>query len=257
MRNIFIFLLTLTTITSAQVMSFIKPATGINPKTGLVAFWKFEETATPYSEYTGAYALTASSTPGTATGKIGKAVDLEWSTEWQYLFRSGVSDLTFNNVTFTLSCWVKFESIESTYFVGLMTRYDTGGGKREYGLFCDNTWKCLDFRVSPDGVNSVAARTPNESVTTGVWYNVVGWYNATTDSAYIAINDGTIYRTYGATGAKPAANDFCIGMNVTSTNNRLDGLIDCAGVWNTCPQASDGYAMLTSLYNGGNGWEPN
>lgn len=258
MRNLLLILILFTTALSAQVMSFVKPSTVLDNTNGLLAFWKFEESASPYSDYTGTYALSKfwAASPASVDGIIGKAVDFEWDTRDNSLFSSVAGALAFDNVTFTLSCWVKFESIESTYFVGLMSRYNISGGKREYGIFCNNSLKCFDFRISSDGLVTASAKTPDASVTTGVWYNVVGWYNAVTDSAYIAINDGTIYRTYWATGSKPASNDFFLGTNHSLETAHMDGIIDCAGVWSVCPQASNGYAMLTSLYNSGAGWEP-
>lgn len=176
-----------------------------------------------------------------------RSIDLEKSSS-QYLSITDANQtgLDLSTTPFTLSAWIKLESLGS--FQGIISKRQTIGTGGGYTLFVNSSNK-LALEIGNGGGADVVIS--NTTLTTGVWYfvtalrdgtNMEVWINGVDDSASVV-----------ADGAEDVNNseDFAIGAYRTTTpDNFFDGLIDQANVFNDARSSAE----LLAEYNSGNGF---
>ena len=157
---------------------------------GLQFCFRMNETSGNRVDSVGGLQLSPTGTIGSAAGKFGNAVDIAnasrlVATVYNAVYRGAGS--------FTVACWFNPDTINlgSAYPV---IRWNGGGTARDYSLAV-STAGTARFEVTTT-TGSVIANTPAGTITTGQWYLLVGWYDATVGTngtAYIQVNGGDIY----------------------------------------------------------------
>ena len=218
----------------------------------LIAYYKLDETSGNATDSTAnAYTLTDRNTVGTGTGKINSGrVFVRASSE--ALSRSDNANLSAGNVDFAIQAWVKLTSkAGNMLFVG---KWNYVGSSREYDLGYDSAADRFIFKISIDGASggSVITATANAfgAPSTGVYYHLMAWHDATANTLNIVVNNGTVNSTSHSTGVFDGSSDFTIGGMYQSADDYADAAIDEVGFWRgRFPTSTE----RTSLYNGGSG----
>lgn len=212
----------------------------------IVSYWKMDEASGNRADSAGSNTLTANGTGGVgaATGKINDAADFE-SGDSDYLSITDAAQTGLDILgNFTLSLWIKPESLSGSASPGLITKLTAGTG---YAFVLDwsstpawkPTWVRQDSSTTLQGTSSPSV---------GNWTFYVITYDGTNMRLYI---DGTLdagptaYTIHANSGA-----DFNIARSVLYTTRLYDGLVDEVGVWSRALTAGE----VTSLYNGGAGF---
>lgn len=211
--------------------------------TGLVASWKLDNT----SDSAGSNTLTNNNSVTFTAGKIGNAATLVAASS-QYLSLATNASVEGGDVDYTIGFWMKTNST-ATGYVPLGKDTDTG---REYYFFKPDS--SFDFQFSVfRSTTAVTALLDIGSYSSGVWYCVIGWHDATANTVNISVNDITPASTAtgGALDAVTSA-QFRIGARqYPSFESYLDGQIDNVNIWRRVLTAGE----RTAFYNAGAGIE--
>jgi hypothetical protein len=236
--------------------------TGASLATSLISYWPMNETSTvvgtqvtrsdTYSTNHLTDNRTATSYILSGTGILGNAADLEFS-NGNFFEKTDNAALSTGDIDFTIATWVKLESetAGSTWEI-IMSKNDSST-VREYQLYyTGQTSDRIAFRLfDNDGTPGTAVCDVNANnfgaVTTGVWYHVVAWHDATANTCNIEINNGTANSSAESGVPGDTAANFRIGAMTTVEENFFDGLIDEVGFWKKVLSAQE----ITDLYNSG------
>jgi hypothetical protein len=212
--------------------------------TGLIGYWKLDEASGTRNDAHGSNHLTDNGSVGSNTGKLGNAADLDGVND--SLILGDNADLSTGDIDFTWTCWMYLDTkptgnnayaIHKQDEYGLLYR-DYGGHDR------------LAFLVN-DGAVIVNASTLG-SPSTGTWYFIVCWHDATANTINIQVNDGTVDSAATAgTAPSDTANEFQLGRYTAGTPLRWDGRLDGVGFWKRVLTATE----RSNLYNSGSGLE--
>jgi hypothetical protein len=225
----------------------VLPALSTEPLAdGLLSYWPLDEASATSNaiDRHGANDLTQVLGPYVATGKISGGRDFE-STVAQHF--NGGNILSLGDTDFTFQAWVKFESL--TGYPAIISRWDYAGSKREYTL--EATVATNQFQWYVFGTSAVSLYASNfGTITTGVWYLVHCWHDATNNQIGISVNAGTPNTLSHSAGVAQYTTDFMLGRLTTNdSSSLLDGVLDEVAVWNRVLTSAE----RTQLYNGGNG----
>lgn len=188
--------------------------------------------------------LPAAWLPSTETYAKSKiAVDLDGTADYLNVTHA---DYNFGDVDFTISAWVNHDVGGAVQVIAGKWKESTN--ERCYQLII-NASNQLEFQVSNDGTAEVLSTTTS-TLSTGTWYYVEGYHDATND-----IIGTKIYNTSGSlvdsdttahtTGINQAsANNFYTGKN--DDGNFLNGKLDNVVVFNST-------ITTTDLINSGDG----
>jgi len=214
---------------------------------GPVGHWKFDEgvgsTAYDISGKGNSGVLgTGNSAPTWATGKYGKGLKFDGSNDYVSM---GNQSYLKPSTPFTISSWVKLDSLPSQPRAGIITSTGIGGNESYSG-----------FSLGVDSTGTITTQTGNDAgfcasdyrktftttttVTTNQWYYTTVVFNSATDHQ-IYIN-GTLQPTTNSGAATTlvysSANDFRLGYfpkpntGCNLPNGYLDGVIDQVLVYN-------------------------
>ena len=197
----------------------------------LRAFWKLADTS---DSGPNGFTLTNNNTVTFVAGKIGDAARFAAASS-QYLSRADHASLSFGNVDFSISVWVKLASTG-------ITRPIVNKASAEWRLGITSANKII-FQFPGGG-----ALTHSLALSASTWYHVVAWYDAAADLMWIAINDGTPESASDSVGPVDSTNDLRVGRLGTAY---WDGDLDALGIWGRVLTAGE----RTQLYNSGNGLE--
>lgn len=226
--------------------------TGDTLLNGLCAYWKLDESSGDRAETIHAIANLSpqyvTSPPGSATAKQNDGVDLENTTDTQYLDASSTAAdaLAVGDFDFTWAGWVKFES-----FIGndrILSMWETDASSHTFQLFRASADGKLKWQVTgPSGDGNATADNLGVA-STGTWYFIEVWHDASSNEVGIRINNGTADTTSTTYGAKTTVDTFYFGA-YNSGGAGIDGIADEWGYWKR---------LLTStergdLYNSGAG----
>lgn len=221
---------------------------------GLISFWKMDEESGTRYDCVDTNHFVEYRTVGFDTGMDGNAAKFEGNSSQELWYGTLVMPNTYysnihfygEGVGFLLSLWYK----------------DTGT-YRYYLVNRGQSQVCFRIFVSPTvdiwsaSINQDKYMYPDYSRATD-FTHVAVWYNPDVDSAYTAIN-GVIAAVVYSTRTWANYNyDWVLGAQAPYPNGGyyFTGLIDDVGLWGRWPVYQDGWAMLDSLYNNGNGWRP-
>ncbi len=233
------------------VATFIRGPLGPAPSsllTDLVAYWQLDEASGNRSDsHSNAITLGDTNTVSSTTGIISAlAADFENGNN-EYLDAADSATLSLGSDTsFTLSAWVKLESVVGSTRAVIGKRNGTLAEDTEL-LVGATTSETILFRVGND--TTYVELTDTNVMATGTWYFVVCWHDGPNDTVNIQFNNGTVTSTAWTGGTFDGSGNFQIGTIAASTTADWDGLIEGVGYWKRVLTADE----RTELYNAGAG----
>lgn len=159
--------------------------------------------------------------------------------------------LSMPSTSFTLACWVYFDSVAASQCMigklsagpnlGYMLNIESNAGPLQFQFFLSTTGSNLNRRFATTLGTPVA----------GAWYFVVAWLDIVAQTMNIQVNNGTVDSTASFTGTCiDDPNPFRLGANdFGGAQGFMGGRLDSVGVWKQALSASD----RAALYKGGVG----
>src|SRR3990167_3553209 len=212
-------------------------------KDNLTAYWKLEEASGSRADSFGANTLTDNNTVTQAVGKIGNAAQFTAANS-ENLSITDNTALSTGDISFSFATWVYLDSENADRPIV----YKGGAGfSYEYALKYQNSSDRFFLQVSDGSANEALVTANNFGVvTTGTWYWIFCYHNATTNEVGISVNNGIADTASYSLGLTDTAETFFLGRLGTAY---MDGRIDDFAFWKRIPSASE----LTQIYNSGNG----
>lgn len=237
-----------------NILGYGDPGGGGNSlAVGLVAYWKFDESAgTSAADATGrgnTLTLAGTPVPTWVAGLIDNAIDFTGGSITEVAARANPSgqDLDFAGTSFNIACWFKINTfVAGRQFIGR----DTGGaGGRQFAIQLAGT-NTLNMRCF-DGTNQVAV--VNLTYTNGAWQFVEVGVDLTVGAfgqMFASVNGGARSTNNLTAAIGAVTTDFRIGRSGAAGS--IDSNMDATGKWNR-PLTE---AEVAFLYNGGAGRYP-
>lgn len=212
-----------------------------------VAHWTLDESSGTRADSVGSNDLADYNTVGVGTGKFGNAADFEASNS-EYLYVTDNSDVSVGNTDWMFRAWVQLESIPSFPIIA-SKGWPTPSADAEFALFY-RTSGGDGFELAVNiGTDSATAIKVSMTASTGTWYLIHAWHDATNDILGISVNAGTPTTTSYTAGVNDGTSNFVLGASPAQTLY-WDGLIDDAVILK-------GYILdateRTADYNSGTG----
>ncbi len=225
--------------------------TDIPNDANLAAYWKLDEASGTRLDTLngcggGGCDLTDNDTVGSTTGKVGNSATFNGSTE--FLSHANNATLVTGNIDFTVAGWVYLNSKASyqTFF----SKWSTDAlADQEFSVDYDNTSDRIRFCVRAGVTATCEAADVLGSPSTGAWYFVVAWHDASGDTLNIQVNNGTVDSQSYSGGANSTTTEFRIGARAGFSPFYLNGRIDEVGLWKRVLESD----FRTCLYNDGAG----
>ena len=214
----------------------------------MVSFWSLENTS--WTDDFGANTLTGVASPTAVAGKVGNCVSLDDSSG-QYLTVANNSGLQAGGHNFSFSLWINLTSFSSIYVFSKLG----GFGDFEFDVqmaFIGSHIYLFEVATLGNSFASGVTAQGGTTISTGVWYHLVGTFDNSTGAAILYVNgssDGT--GTNGSMTFTAGVGPVNIGnKNNSGAGNGIVGLIDQVGYWiGRVLSPSD----VSALYNGGSG----
>lgn len=226
--------------------SSVQAAAGNGLLTGLISYWKLDETSGNRADSHGSNTLAPINAPGYEAGKIGNSAAFVRASS-QGLQIASNSALQTGDIDFSVAAWVKLASKTATNNY-IAVKGNNNATAWEYALRYSTATDRFQFAIG-NGAAAIVAADALGAPSTGTWYYIAAWHDATANKIYIQVNDGTINN---AADAAITANTepFTIGAAGTPSKfSTFDGAIDEVAFWKRTLSADD----RTALYNGGAG----
>ncbi len=203
-----------------------------------VGLWKFDNNA---DDGKGDNDLTEVGSPSydSSNKKEGThCIDLEESSVQYCTIADGDLDTGFpgksgtSEQSFSMCCWVKAESISSSYRGGLVDKFDYAGSRMSYSLHIRTDGK-PELYLGYNGGASVSSITFYTAISTGKWYHIAAVYDASDNSMKLRVWDddaGALLddNKEGTAGGdmSPDSTPLEIGRYNIDNFSTFDGLID-------------------------------
>lgn len=184
-------------------------------QTGIVSYWKLDETSGTRADSIGANSLTDNNTVLSGTGKVSNAADFEASNS-EYLSAADSSDWDFGLDGYSVSKWIYFESVGSPRIWSIGG--DWASGK---GITLGYSGGTLSFYNNGNaGTSDLFTWTP----TSGVWYHL----SFVRDGANINFKVNSAQHTSSANtdNIDGGTGGMTLGVWSGTLNNYFDGLMD-------------------------------
>lgn len=200
----------------------------------LVAYWSLDEASGDALDAHGSNDLTDNNTVGAATGLVSGARDFERDNSESFSI-SDNADLSFGDEDFEFAGWIYIESFASFHM--LWTK-----GIPEYSIYIHGGEQKLHWDVQ-----SLVEVIHPTVLSTGAWYFVTTFHDATSNLLGITINGGAATTVSYSSGGVDGSGTFELGGR--SGNQFFDGLMDEVGCWRRLLTSDE----RTELYNSGDG----
>jgi hypothetical protein len=235
-RRIFIALL---------LFAIAKPASA-DLLTDLVAAWKLDEASGNAIDIHDDNDLADTNTVTAGTGLVyATARDFEFD-DTEHFTLADNTDLSTGDIAFSIAIWFKPESVAG--FPGLLNKYATSAGQREYTVYINAGDTEVKFQYSSDGTAESIVSTDSAAITAGNWYLVIIDHDPTGNETGIQLNNGTRKTASYSAGIFDGTSPFEIGTLQTGSFP-FDGLIGPVYFWKRALTTDE----RTALYNGGAG----
>lgn len=213
----------------------------------IVAGWSFDSSLTAAD--IGSQTLTNNNGVTSTTGKFSNAASFA-SASSQNLSIASNSTVQTGDTTYMLRGWVKLSSKSSRMV--LIGKDKQTSGDREYTLWYSASLDRFRWSVfSATDAETIVTADNFGSPSTGVWYLIHCWYDATANQSGIAVNAGTEnVDTIGPLQAAGAANLRLGARDYSGFEDYYDGLLDDVLLMKTTYLDA---TERTADYNGGTG----
>lgn len=219
-------------------------ATGLF-KTGIVAYWKMDDAATPAIDSLGLINMKSGGSPNyLQTGKINKSIEFDSTGDILGYDNSSKIASWSSTQDGSINLWV-YPTTTTGYDV--IFDSDTGAGNSHVACFQSDGSSIINCRwqVAGGGNNDIVTSTGALPLNT--WSMITTMRNNSGGSIYLYVN-GVLNSSSAASATAMSWNNFTIGSDHRN-NDDFVGRIDEFGVWNRSLSPSE----ITSLYNGGSG----
>jgi len=234
---------------SAPKSTSFSPDAGSNLSTDLISYWKLDEASGTRLDSYSNNDLTDNATVTQNPGRAGIGYAGQFTAaNSEYLSITDNAELSVGNIDFTLAFWVYVDSLGANRTIA--SKFADTTPTREWRLRYNNGDAAFEFQVV-DSSGGVASVETTESISTGTWYFIVCWHDASADTINIQLNNGTVHSASHTTGVNDSTEDFRLGADKSSgsVGSFWDGRIDEVGFWKRILTTQE----RTDLYNGGNG----
>ena len=151
------------------------------------------------------------------------------ATDTEYFEVTDHADVSHSDADYTWQAFVKLASTPGTN-MHVVSKWNGSGGQDEIRLFI-NASSQASFQVSNNGTASTTvAATTFGALSTGVWYHLLAWHDATNDIIGISVN-GTANTASHSTGIFDSTTNLVIGAR-SNAAQYFDGLIARVAKWN-------------------------
>jgi hypothetical protein len=195
--------------------------------------------------------IETSGTIGAAAGPGGVdgSRDFE-SGDTEYFALADNAGVSMGDIDFTVEIWANAESLAGE--MDLISKYETSGNQREYRIRFEPIAMRFQFAVSPDGSGGFTGVSANNlgPPSTGTWYQIIAWHDATNNQIGIKVNNGTADTASHSTGVFDGTSPLHVGaLGRAAVTFYFDGLLSKLRIWKRMLTSQE----HTDLYNGGNG----
>lgn len=222
------------------------PSAGGSSLTGdLVAYWRLDETSGSRADAeptAPAQTLSAFGSVGSTTGIITNAASWDGV---EYLYRAGedAGPLNGGDRDFTWVTWVK----TTTAAANMAVLSKGGAAAYEYLINITNSSGLkFNFLMNQSGGENASA-TWSSTISDGVWYCIIAWFDSANDLIYISVNDGT--PVSASMTLTPITGTTIFFLGVDANSNYMVGAIDETGFWDRLLTEAE----RTEIYNSGDG----
>ncbi len=215
---------------------------------GMVAHYKFDGDATDSVANT-PNTLTDNNTVTQAVGPggVGSAAQFTAANS-EYLSITSNTSLQPRSSSFSIGGWVYLDS--KTSYRTIARKWNSSLVSKEFGLFYSSADDKFVFATTSDGSSANIVYAVNfGSPSISTWYYVVGWFDSSTGTINIQVNNGSVDSVSVTGGIYAGVADLVIGRNQDSATHYMDGRIARVGLWKKALSASE----RTALYNSGTG----
>lgn len=204
----------------------------------LEGYWPVDET----DESGNGRDMTPVNAPGTGTGHVNATVGDYEKGDVSYLDYTTDTTFEFGDVDVSWNCWMNRESSYGSLFAHYVSSSDRSYLIYHYG-------SGLQFIAKGASGGAAVATIASGGPTTGTWYMVTAYHDASGDEIGIAVDGGsftTTAHTYGLNAA--CTGNFRIAGTQLSGYS-WDGLLEEAAVWTRVIDSGD----VGDLWNSGSG----
>lgn len=218
-------------------------------ETNLIAYWKLDEASGTRFDSFGSNDLTDNNTVTQEDGLVIKSGQFT-ATNAEFLSHADNTDLSTGNIDFTVKCWVYLDSKAQDRYIAVKGDWSNSVGQ-EYRLFYQQTSDNFRFTVDAVGDGTGATGSVESTLTpsTGVWYFIVAWHDATNNIIGIQVNNGTADTVSYSGGVFDGTEPFVIGAKNGAGVSSFSGRIDEFGFWKKVLSTQE----KTDLHNQGVG----
>jgi len=214
--------------------------------TGLVSYWKLDETSGTRADSQGSLNLSDFNTVGATPAIINDGADFEASNS-EYLKVDNATVLNFDQ-DWSISFWIKAESWSAATVI--MSRWGPGGAEAQiaWRMYYLSASTKISFQARNSGNESAYEFV--ETLSTGTWYHIVltfDYANKNMTGYVNAVSQGTTAnQTYWPQWS--ATTNFVMA-SFHPFSAFFDGVLDEVGIWGRALTSTE----VSELYNGGAG----
>ncbi len=193
----------------------------------LECHWKLNEASGTRVDAYGSEDLTAFGTMTSAAGKIGDAADFNGTTDVLAILNSTVLEFGSDD-SFAFAFWVKFDALGDYKIILSRSNPDvpSAGAQFLYRVYYDIVSDRIIFNVG-NGSSSAEVRANNlGSPTTGMWYFITVWHDASGNEINIQVNNGLIDTVSWSGGTQGGGVNTYFRLGDQGGGLLLDGLLD-------------------------------
>ena len=157
--------------------------------------------------------------------------------------------MSTGDIDFSWAGWVYLDDKSADRQIA--GKWDTASNNREWNVGYDNTGDRFRFIVSPDGTSTNTSVDADNlgSPSTGRWYFIVVWHDATANTINIQVDNGTVDSVAHTTGLSDQGGAFELGARNGGAADFFDGRMVAGAFWKKVLTAAE----RTWLYHEGNG----
>jgi Concanavalin A-like lectin/glucanases superfamily/Chaperone of endosialidase len=223
-------------------------ATGPSYMTGMLAWWRMEEASGNRIDSVSGLALIPQGTVAqitSTTGRHGQAVKFN-ATAGTYLSCPHTTQISAGaNQSFTFAFWYLLDAA-LTSGAGLLCKGDSNAATTlEYEILYSSP---LLYNRMSNG-SSQASATVTAPTATATWHFVVGWFDQSTLTMSLQVNNGTPGSAANTFGSYTTARDLQVGRRDVTSAITMNGRIDNVMFWKRVLTAQE----RADLWNGGAG----
>lgn len=213
----------------------------------LIAWWPLDEPGGQRRDMLGYNPLTDNATVTSAKGIGGQGTAASFaSASSEYLSVADNPQISPGNNDFTFTAWVYFDTKPS--FAAVFSKYHATAASREFLLRYRSAIDRFEWSARGATVETAVNADVLGSPTTGAWYFIACWHDATNDTINIQINNGLANSAAHSDGVADTTTQFNIGA-YNAASDFFNGRVAYVGFWKRVLSQQE----RSDLYNFGKG----